>query len=307
MKLLAPKLWQKKNLLSFLLYPFSMLYSLIASVVGYVPSSNIYVPKAKVIRVGNITMGGAGKTPVVIALAKLFSKNKVAILTRGYKGQLEGPIMLNNNHNIIDVGDEALLLGKMAPTCIAKNRLEGIKYLEALGFEIIITDDGMQDNRFKARFTIMVIDSSFGLGNNMVFPAGPLRESLKSGLKKSDMVVLIGDGKFACDFPVVRADLVSEIALNDKKFIAFAGIGNPEKFFNSVEKAGGKIVMKRCFPDHYQYNNQDMQKLFSLGYPLITTEKDWVRLKKEYQASIEFLPVHLVWQDNFIEQKLLEL
>jgi tetraacyldisaccharide 4'-kinase len=307
MKLLAPKFWQKKNLISFLLYPFSILYSLITSVVSYIPTSNIYIPRAKVIRVGNITMGGAGKTPVVIALAKLFSGRKVAILTRGYKGGLYGPIILNSNHKIVDVGDEALLLGKIAPTCIAKNRLEGIKYLEALGFEIIITDDGMQDNKFKAAFTIMVIDSYFGLGNNMIFPSGPLRESLKSGLKKADMVVLVGDGEFEGDFPVVRASLVSEVVLNNRKFTAFAGIGNPEKFFNSVEKAGGTVVIKRYFPDHYQYNNQDMQELFSLGYPLITTEKDWVRLNKEYQASIEFLPVNLVWQDRSTEQKLLNL
>ena len=307
MKLIVPQFWHKKTLLSFFLYPFSLIYNAVSSCLSYVGSSKVYQPKAKVIRVGNITMGGAGKTPVVLSIAKDFQKRKIAILTRGYKGKLTGPIMLNNSHSIEDAGDEALLLAKKAPTCVAKDRLEGIKFLENLGYEIIITDDGMQDNRFKAFHTIMVIDSYFGFGNKMIFPAGPLRESIDSGIKKADTIVVIGDGKFDCEFPVLHANLVSQVSLKGKEFIAFAGIGNPDKFFHSVEQAGGKIAKKIAFADHYQYTQKDMEYLISLKYPVITTEKDYVRIENKYKNQIQTLPVELVWRDKNIPKELFNL
>lgn len=307
MKLITPKFWKTKNLFSSLLYPLATIYNLISSYISFVPENKKYQPKAKVIRVGNITMGGAGKTPVVLSLAKLLKKHKIAILTRGYKGSLAGPVMLNKHHTIDEVGDEALLLFKKAPTCVAKDRLQGIKYLESLGYDLIITDDGMQDNRFKPYLTIMVIDSHFSFGNKMIFPAGPLRESIESGIKKSDFAVLIGEGRLDYQLPILQADLVSQSPLKGQRFIAFAGIGNPDKFFSSIEKAGGKIIEKLAFADHYQYTQTDIESLIAKGHKLITTEKDYVRIDPKYYNKIEVLPVDLVWQDEEQLQKLLDL
>ncbi len=305
MRLITPKFWKTRNILSYLLYPISIIYSIISSCLSC--SFQIYQPRAKIIRIGNITMGGAGKTPVVLSIAKTLSNKKLAILTRGYKGQLLGPIMVNEYHNVDEVGDEALLLSKQAPTCVAKDRLKGIKFLENLGYDIIITDDGMQDNRFKSFLTIMVVDGHFGFGNRMIFPAGPLRESIKSGMKKADFAVVIGEGNFDVNLPTLHAHLISNISLGGQKFIAFAGIGNPEKFFLSVEQAGGKIMESIVFADHYQYTEKDIEYLTSKGYPLITTEKDYVRIDKKYKDRIQTLPVDLIWQDKESLNRLLKL
>lgn len=307
MKLIAPKFWKTKNLFSSLLYPLSIIYNIISSYLSFIPDSKKYQSKAKIIRVGNITIGGAGKTPVVLSLAKLLKNYKIAILTRGYKGSLTGPVMLNKYHTIDEVGDEALLLFKEAPTCVAKNRLQGVKYLESIGYDLIITDDGMQDNRFKPYLTIMVIDGHSRFGNKMIFPAGPLRESIKSGIKKTDFIVLIGEGELDYELPILQASLTSKISLNGQTFIAFAGIGNPNKFFASVEKAGGEIIEKLAFADHYHYTKADIESLIVKGHRLITTEKDYVRIDSKYYHKIEVLPVNLVWQDEERLQKLLDL
>lgn len=307
MKLMVPNFWYTKNILSLVLYPLSIVYRAISFCISYVPKNQIYKPKAKIIRVGNITMGGAGKTPVVLALTKMLQKNKIAIITRGYKGKFLGPIILNENHSLEEAGDEALLLLKLAPTCVSKDRLEGIKFLENLGYEIIITDDGMQDNRFESFCTIMVIDGHFGFGNKMLFPAGLLRETIVSGVKKSDFAVVIGEGEFDLALPMLRADLVSKASLNGQKVIAFAGIGNPNKFFHSVARAGGNIIERIAFADHYQYTKKDMEYLLSLGHQLITTEKDYVRIDEMYKDRIQTLPVELVFSDKNKLQKLLNL
>ena len=305
MKLITPKFWKTRNILSYLLYPISIIYRVISSCLSY--SLQIYQPKAKIIRIGNITMGGAGKTPVVLSIAKILSSKKIAILTRGYKGELLGPIMVNEYHNVDEVGDEALLLLRQAPTCVAKDRLKGIKFLESLGYDIIITDDGMQDNRFKPFLTIMVVDGHFGFGNGMIFPSGPLRESIKSGIKKTDFIVIIGGDEFDCSIPVLRADFVSNSSLEGQKFIAFAGIGNPDKFFLSVNQAGGEILEGIVFADHYQYTEKDLEHLISKGKPLITTEKDYVRIDKKYRDKIQVLPIDLIWQDKESLNRLLKL
>jgi len=299
MKLIAPKFWQTRTILSLLLWPFGLIYGLIA----YIKYQKLaYKFRAKIITVGNITMGGAGKTPVVIAFTKLIDK-KLAILTRGYLGALQGPVMVDPSHNSLAVGDEALLLAKHAPTCVAKDRLEGLKFLESLGYEVIITDDGMQDGRFVKTLTILVVDSYQGFGNGFVFPAGPLREYLHCGLKKADLMLVIGDGK--CEFPkrlpIAPAKLISKENLQQQKFLAFAGIGNPEKFFHSVVESGGEVIKKVAFADHHQYTEEELNGLIDLakkhGLKLITTEKDYVRINNRFKPEIRMLPVDIVWQD----------
>ncbi len=311
-KLLIPDFWRTSNILSQFLLPIAFLYNLIATCLRYVPSAKIYFPKAKVITVGNIIMGGAGKTPVAISIAQILKNHhgkKIAFLTRGYLGSLQGPVIVKN-HSVQEVGDEALLLEKIAPTCVAKDRLKGIKFLEDKGYEIIITDDGLQDERFYKSLTIMVVDGSFGFGNKALFPAGPLRESLESGLKKANFIALIGEGEIKVSIPIVKATIANKIVLNQKKFIAFAGIGNPNKFFRSVVQAEGIIVKQFIFPDHHNYTVAEIEYLLQYANDneseLITTEKDFVRIDDAYKAKIKTLPIDLVWQNEEILFKYLK-
>ena len=309
MKLIVPKFWRQENFLSKLLKPLAYLYAKISAWYSFVPIDKVYKSKSKIINVGNITVGGAGKTPVVISIAKIIqkqSKHKIAALTRGYKGEITGPTMVYSYHNVVDVGDEALMLYAEVPTCVSKDRLAGIKFLENLGYDIIITDDGLQDQHFLKNLTIIVVDSYFGFGNGLTFPAGPLRENIETGLAKADLIVVIGEGEFKYQFskklPILKANLLSKILLDGHKFIAFAGIGNPEKFFLSVVEAGGEIVEKIIFADHHQYSNKELDNLINLSAKLqaklITTEKDYVRIAARYKNKIQVLPVKLIWQNE---------
>ena len=316
MQLIIPNFWRQKTCLSRFLIPFAWLYNALVSL----RKCNVkYRSKAKIISVGNITMGGAGKTPVVLSIAKIIknqSKFKVAVLTRGYKGKLRGPLMVDANHNVFEVGDEALLLFTQVLTCVAKDRLKGIKYLEEQGYNVIITDDGLQDERFVKDLNILVVDSYFGFGNELVFPAGPLRESIELGVKKLHLVTLIGKGAFKYNFPkelpVLRGNLESKILLQQQKYIAFAGIGNPEKFFHSIIESEGEIVKKFVFGDHHQYTKKELRNLVALAQKdnlaLITTEKDYMRIDAEFRNQVQVLPVSMVWTDEkMILQKLLGL
>lgn len=316
MQLIIPSFWKKKrSLIAFLFLPFSFFYYLVNLINFWVKSRDIYISKAKIITVGNINIGGVGKTPVCLSIAKIIKNNnanmKLAILTRGYKGSEEGPIMVSPFGDVKKFGDEALLLAQNVPACVAKNRLEGIKFLEKLGFKIIITDDGLQDPRFKKDLSILVIDGEFGLGNNWIFPAGPLRESFASGIEKADLCVCIGK----CEIPIEReklllANIESKVSLRNKNFIAFAGIGNPNKFFNSIVQSGGVIVAKFEFGDHYNFKDQELEKLISLAKEkkadLITTEKDYTRIKEKYRAYVRTLPIAVKWQKEKRLEKYLQ-
>ncbi len=315
MKLIIPNFWRKKTLLSILLKPLAIIYDAISSWLRRVDPADLYHPKAKVITVGNITMGGTGKTPVALSISKIlqnYSKHKIAILTRGYKGKLKGPLMVESLHDVQDVGDEAILLAKQVSTCVAKDRLAGIKFLEEQGFDIIITDDGLQDERFIKALTIMVIDSYFGFGNGFIFPSGPLREKIESGINKANFIIIIGEGEFklAKGLPILHANFVSKVLLNGQRLIAFAGIGNPDKFFQTVIEAEGEIVKKIAFGDHHQYSIAEIEHLLELAdanqASLITTEKDYMRISDQFKTKIQVLPISLIWknEDNLLKRLL---
>jgi tetraacyldisaccharide 4'-kinase len=308
MKLIAPSYWKKRGLISLALFPLSLLYNLISCLIYKYKSLNIYQSKAKIITVGNINIGGVGKTPIVISLANILNDNynkKIAVLTRGYGGKIIGPSMVAPDGNVSDYGDEALLIAAKHMTCIAKNRLEGIKYLESLGYDVIITDDGLQDPRFNKALSFLVIDGEFALGNAMIFPSGPLRESLNYGLKKADYCIVIGKTELAIpENLLVEANISTSVNLKHENFIAFAGIGRPEKFFKSVEKANGIILEEVAFGDHHVFKDEEIEDLISLANNkkagLITTEKDYVRIKDKYKKYIQTLPVSIKWKNNKI-------
>lgn len=306
MKLLIPSFWRYRTFLSYLLLPLSWLYVFFS----YLKLYKVYVPQACVVTIGNITMGGAGKTPVALSIAQelknIYKNRKIIILTRGYLGSMKGPIIAQNNkHSFLELGDEAAMIVDKFPLCISKNRLKGIKFLEQLGYDIIITDDGFQDHRFEKRLNILVIDSNFVFGNRFICPAGPLRQSIHSGFKEADFIVTVGDEaiNLEAEVPVLQAKLVSKRSFKHKhKYLAFSGIGNPEKFFSTLENCGLNIITKTTFPDHHQYSEAELYKLIEIARAnkakLITTEKDYMRITSKFKQDIEMLPVNLVWEKN---------
>jgi len=267
-----------------------------------------------VICVGNFTVGGAGKTPLAIHLAGRVERLGLepVFLTRGYRGWIAGPHLVDPDHDrASDVGDEALLLAGHARTMVARRRDLGARAIEDLGGEssgsdgrgrVIIMDDGLQNPGIAKSLAIAVVDGGVGLGNGLVFPAGPLRAPLDFQFSLCDAIVVnrgaAGAGRESPETtrtlagftgPVLRADIApaaraaSQIAaLAGHDVVAFAGIGRPEKFFDTLESIGARIVEAHRFPDHHPLSDHEAQNLLdradARGCELVTTEKDWARL-----------------------------
>ncbi|MBI3441975.1 MAG: tetraacyldisaccharide 4'-kinase [Proteobacteria bacterium] len=274
------------------------------------------VPMSKpVICVGNLVAGGAGKTPVVLSLAELLLEKgyNPHLLTRGYGGKESGPLQVSPGRDTTyDVGDEALLLVDKAPTWVSANRPLGAQEAMDSGANIIIMDDGFQNSVIYKDFSFLVIDGIVGLGNKQVMPAGPLREGLKFGLSRADAVVVIGEDKTgAADYirrlmtvPILHAALVADGNNPDvegKKVFAFAGIGRPQKFRETLEAAGAVVEGWKEFPDHFPYDDEDLKEFMAAadaaGDVLLTTAKDYVRIPDGVRQKIQKFSVHLVWQN----------
>ena len=276
-----------------------------------------FQPRAAIICVRNLTLGGAGKTPVAIALADFFLGRgaKVMFLSRGYQGRLAGPVSVELTlHCAADVGDEPLLLARTAPTIVSRDRASGAKMADSLGADIVIMDDGHQNFSLRKDLSFVVIDAATGFGNGRLFPAGPLREPMAEGFGRANAVIIVGNEKIVLpEFsgPILQANLVpkkeSEVA--GKKWIAFAGIGRPEKFFDTVNKMGGQICAARSFSDHHPYSENDIRKLHAsaaeLNARLVTTEKDFVRIAPHLRDNILTVPVQVLFKDKKVLHKLL--
>ena len=187
------KIWKSKNFLSLLLFPFSILYYLCFII--YKISNKEKKCNIPVLCVGNITLGGAGKTPTVIEMRQILTKNfkKIFVLTRGYKGTAKGPLIVSKDHSFHEVGEESLLHSHFGLTCVSKKKFLGAKFCEAQGGKLIIMDDGLQSIDIKKDCKVLVIDSEYGFGNKNIFPSGPLREPISSGIKNCDLILIIGN------------------------------------------------------------------------------------------------------------------
>jgi tetraacyldisaccharide 4'-kinase len=311
-----PTFWQHKYILSIIMLPLAVAY-LLASFLRKLFISQ-YTPTIPVICIGNVTVGGAGKTPTAIAIAKIMQGQgkKVVFLSRGYGGKLQGPVVVDGAiHTASDTGDEPLLLSKIATTIIGCDRRKGAQMAAQIGADIIIMDDGLQNPSIKKTLSLLVIDGNYGIGNGLILPAGPLRESVKNALAKTAAVIFIGDDKHNI-LPklgaanIIKAKIVAvENSARDKKYVAFAGIANPEKFFNSLQQYKYNVVEKFSFADHYNYSENDVENLRKVaaknGAILITTEKDFVRLAKKQQENMQVLPIEIVWDSDI--QKILKI
>ena len=316
----APDFWAEDGVLAALLAPLGAGYDLAGRLRrALVPPVSADIP---VICVGNLVAGGAGKTPVVLALVEALAARGTAVhcLTRGYGGRAAGPRRVDAaRDNAAEVGDEALLLARAAPSWVARDRAAGARSAIAAGAQVLVMDDGFQNPALAKDLSLVVVDGAYGFGNRRVMPAGPLRETVARGLARADAVVLLGrdkrnlDAAFGSGLPVLTAKIAPQPGserLKGRKSLAFAGIGRPEKFFTTLAELGADLVETRAFPDHHPYGAAELRALRerarALGATLVTTEKDAVRLTPEQREGIDTLAVAVAWDDPAALQVLLD-
>ncbi len=318
----TPNFWwtQHKNLASLALLPISWTYQAGTSIKRRMSPLPQQI-SAPVICIGNVTIGGAGKTPIALDIAmRLKLMGKIPhFLTRGYGGSLSGPTKVEiGYHRPAQVGDEAILLTRVAPTWIGGDRSVTAHMALRAGANVLIMDDGFQNFSLAKNLSLLVFDGGVGRGNNLIFPAGPLREPFSNAVSRADGLILIGKDKtnllscFPNSAPQLTANIrpkVDKTKIKGRRFLAFAGIGRPAKFFDTLENLGAILVETRCFPDHYSYCKSDIDSLkdaaTTLKASLITTDKDVVRLKPEEKSDIEVLKISIDWNDETIIEKLL--
>jgi tetraacyldisaccharide 4'-kinase len=250
--------------------------------------------------IGNYTVGGAGKTPTVLALAGHLRElgETPVVLSRGYGGTLRGPLMVDpSRHDAGAVGDEPLMMSAHVPVVVARDRIDGVALARSQRASVILMDDGFQNPAVAKDTSLVVIDSDRGIGNGEVFPAGPLRAPLLPQLERTDALVVVGAGtaskaiaeKVAAAGGQVfsarlKPDAASVARLEGKRILAFAGIGDPERFFRTLRASGLKVVGERAFADHHPFSQREIGALLADargdGLSLVTTEKDLARLRR---------------------------
>jgi tetraacyldisaccharide 4'-kinase len=295
-----PEFWERAGPLPTLLAPLGWAYAAAGRLRRAIATP--WRAPVPVLCIGNLVAGGAGKTPVAMDLAQRLIERgaRPHLLSRGYAGSLAGPVQVDPaRHSYREVGDEALLLARVAPTWIARDR--------AAGAAVLVLDDGFQNPGLVQDLKVVVVDGLHGFGNGHVMPAGPLREPAAAGLARADVVVVMGDGdphfaRIDGGPPMLRAYLlpVSDPAsFKGGRVVAFAGIGRPRKFFDSLEWLGATVVARHAFPDHQPYSAAMIEPILAeaarLGLPVLTTEKDWVRVPADMRNGVTPVPVRVSW------------
>ena len=307
----SPKFWYRNDWLSkvlaLIIYPLSIIWIIISFIKKKV--SKTYRSRLKIICVGNLNIGGTGKTPFAIYTYKILKELGFhpVFLTRGYGGKEKGPIKVESTHQYKDVGDEALLLNNIGPTIVSRDRSLGAKFIEnhKYNYDVILMDDGLQNYQLEKNIKFLLVDKNLKFGNKLCVPAGPLREPINQRLKEIDSIILTGNNtdqdiglrKISDYISVFNSSIKIMQSSNIKgnKFLAFCGLGNPDKFYETLEKGGYKVFLTKSFPDHHQYTEEEINHLIlkakNKNLTLITTAKDYVKIidkKNEIQVlSIE--------------------
>ena len=306
MKILKPKFWDinKISFFSIILLPFSLIYQLLIIIKIYLTKEiNFSIP---IICVGNIYIGGTGKTPLSIKIFQLLKELKME------------PIVIKKDHK--NQKDEILLLKKYCNVLVSRNRSDGILEAQKKGFNVVILDDGYQDFKIKKKINFICFNLKQKIGNGFTIPAGPLRQNLNS-LKNAEMIFLNGkkDSYFEKQLKKYNSKLnymyfeYTSKNLNkyqNDKLVVFAGIGNPKNFFDFLKENKLNIVKEISYPDHYCYTEKNLLYLNetakSCGAKLITTEKDYLRILPRYQSNIEFVSIEANLEDNNFLKKYLQ-
>jgi tetraacyldisaccharide 4'-kinase len=304
---------------SHLLRPLGALYGAVAAQRMRRKGMDAGIP---VLCVGNYHVGGAGKTPTVLALADILRElgETPVVLSRGYGGRLRGPVMVDPaRHAAADVGDEPLMLSPRLPVAVSRNRIDGVALARSQRASVILMDDGFQNPAIAKDASLVVIDGDRGLGNGQVFPAGPLRAPLKPQLALTDALIVVGDGAAGAAVAAAVAargaevfsaafkpDAASVAALRGKRALAFAGIGDPGRFFQTLGDSGVEVVRGRAFADHHPFSQREIAALAAEAgrdaLTLVTTEKDMARLSRggvpaEWAREIASFKVTLQFSD----------
>jgi tetraacyldisaccharide 4'-kinase len=315
----TPQFWQQPNLLQCALLPASLLYR-----AGAWLDRRLTTPKRApipVIAIGNVTAGGAGKTPTAIALVAILQSlgHTPHILTRGYGGAKLSAHRVQADDDWRKVGDEALLLAAAAPTWVGRDRLKSAQAAAAAGASIVVCDDALQHYALNADIHFLIIDGPYGIGNGALLPAGPLRETLASASKRCDAAIIIGaDAQHLATrlaMPIFHGSIAPSgdtASLTSHRWLAFAGIGRPEKFYTTLRELGAELVATQDFADHHPYSERDVNQLIqratSLNAQLITTTKDAVKIPAKFQKQVAKLPISLTMKDpehlrDFVAQR----
>lgn len=314
----TPKFWSSNNIYSWMLLPFSWFYYMGFSVRRKCSiAKKIGVP---VICIGNLTAGGAGKTPVALAIGAMLKEKgvKAFYISRGYGGLQKEPLIVDvSRHSAKQVGDEPLLLAQVLPTIVGRNRVKTAEFAMECGAEVIIMDDGFQNPTIHKDLSLIVVDRRLSFGNEKLLPSGPLREPVRAGLKRADALIMVNPASFIPtelpDIPILIARTKpkpSMLALKGKKILPFCGIAHPKKFFSMLACAGAEIVEKKSFPDHYNYTHKDLEILHKhaekLGAKLVTTSKDAARIAHHIKKDITVAEMELVFENKETLEKLLK-
>ncbi len=309
MPIKTPHFWTELSWQSVILFPVSYIWRF-----GHYAQQKILNTKETeipVICVGNLTVGGSGKTPVVITLCRFLSGigKSTSILTRGFGGKEKGPIFVSTNlHQSLDVGDEPLMMAHSLDVCVSRNRPLGANHiLDKKKYDCIVMDDGLQNPTLKKDLNIAVFDGKFGIGNGFLLPAGPMRQKLEVGIQNIDLVIFNGKDetglgqKIPPHIPIFTGELQPDEEIVEKmknrRVYGFAGIGNPSRFFKTLNNIGADLVGEAHFADHHPYTDADLTQLYEeamqSGAELVTTQKDWMRLPTDWRDRVLTVPVRI--------------
>ncbi len=321
-----PFWWEEPDWRVLALSPLSAVYALAAG--RGMRRARREKIEAPVLCIGNFTVGGTGKTPVAIALAEQAKRMqlKPGFLSRGHGGSFAEPHVVDAHHDSArHVGDEPLLLAEHAPVAVTPHRAAGARLLlERHGCDFLIMDDGFQSARIHIDYALVVVDARYGIGNGRVIPGGPLRARIVDQLVFTSALLKMGEGTAAdavvrqaarAGRPVFEAhtEPSSKKRLAGKRFLAFAGIGHPEKFFDTVREAGGELALTRPFPDHHFYGEDELAELAATahaeGLGLITTAKDAARLRhgasRDFLDKLDVLEIDTVFELDNVPERII--
>lgn len=296
-----PYFWQTNSILSYLMIPLSWVFRCLTCLRKYM-AKPVRLGQ-HVICVGNVTAGGTGKTQIIKWLATYLKQQQIdfVMITKGYNSNLKKATIVTDQHTASDVGDESLELSKIGTVIASPKIQDAMLLISKSNAKVILVDDGLQNPNFIKDTSILAIDPLRGIGNGRIIPAGPMREPFESGADKVDIIMSVGNNTppnskltkliQQSNKPYFEAHIKADENIDhNKKYIAFCGIGNPEKFYNSFDQNSFNIIEKISFPDHHIYKESDLNKLYILAKQnnaeLITTRKDYVKLPGHQKINV---------------------